>query len=33
MTLKNVLDFICWHVSLSVKLYQTDDGLIVRVLL
>lgn len=33
MTLKNVLDFICWHVRWSVKVYQIDDGLIVHVLL
>lgn len=31
MTLKNVLDLVRWHVRVSVKVYQTDEGLIVWV--
>lgn len=31
MTIKNVLDFFCWHVPISVKLDQTADGLILCV--
>lgn len=31
MTIKNVLDFFCWRVPLSVKLDQTADGLILCV--
>lgn len=31
MTFKNVLDLVRWHVRLSVRVYQTDEGLIVWV--